>query len=58
MLILSRKPGESILIGPDVEVVVLSQEGNSTRIGIAAPQNVEILRKELLNAEPGGDDHG
>ena len=58
MLILSRKPGESILIGPDVEVVVLSQEGNSTRIGIAAPQYVEILRKELLNAEPEGDDHG
>jgi len=58
MLILSRKPGESILIGGEVEVVVLGQNGNSTRLGIVAPKSVEILRKELSSATPQeGDEH-
>lgn len=51
MLILTRKDGESILIGKDIEVVMLGHNGNSTRVGIVAPHNVTILRKELR--EPG-----
>ena len=47
MLILTRKPGESINIGDDVSVVVLSNRGNQVRIGINAPKEVTILREEV-----------
>lgn len=56
MLILSRKPGESIVIGTDVVVKVLSVEGEKVRIGIAAPDSVRVLREELLRGERGGGD--
>ena len=46
MLIISRKPGESFLIGEDIEVVILGMDGK-VRIGIDAPENVPILRKEI-----------
>lgn len=59
MLILTRKPGESLLIGEDVEVVVLGQVGNTTRLGIAAPASVSLLRKELRERlDEEGSDHG
>ena len=47
MLILTRKEGESINIGDDVSVVVLSTKGNQVRIGISAPKEVTILREEV-----------
>jgi carbon storage regulator len=47
MLVVSRRPGQSILVGPDIEVVVLEVEGNQVRIGINAPRAVRILRREL-----------
>lgn len=48
MLVLSRKPGESILIGKDVEVVILAADGVNVRIGVRAPREVPVLRRELV----------
>ncbi|MBI3968725.1 MAG: carbon storage regulator CsrA [Chloroflexi bacterium] len=48
MLVLSRRVGEAIRIGNDVEVVVLAADGNQVRIGIRAPRDVTVLRKELI----------
>jgi carbon storage regulator len=47
MLVLSRKPGERISIGPNVTVQVLDVQGSQVRIGIEAPRDVTILRSEL-----------
>ncbi|PYI51180.1 carbon storage regulator CsrA [Paenibacillus flagellatus] len=47
MLVLTRKKGESIMIGDDVEVVVLGTEGDSVRIGIKAPKQVQVYRSEI-----------
>lgn len=48
MLILTRRVGESLIIGDDVTVSVLSVKGNQVRIGIDAPKDVNIVREELL----------
>lgn len=51
MLILGRKPGESLVIGDQVTVTVLSVEpGGSVSLGIDAPREMLILRKELQQA--------
>lgn len=47
MLVLSRKKGESIMIGDQIELVILQTEGDSVRVGIIAPRNVQIHRKEV-----------
>ena len=47
MLVLSRKPLQSIMIGPDIKVTVVKLERNQVRIGIEAPRDVTILRDEL-----------
>lgn len=47
MLILTRKPGESLFIGDDIKVVVVEIKGNQIRLGIEAPSNVRILREEI-----------
>ncbi len=47
MLILSRKPGESIMIGDDIEVHLIEMEDGKVKLGIDAPKNIDILRKEL-----------
>lgn len=47
MLILQRKAGESLLIGEDVEVSVLSVDAGRVRLAIQAPKSVPILRSEL-----------
>jgi carbon storage regulator len=47
MLVLTRKSGESIVIGDDVEVIVLSTVGNKVRLGIQAPRDVPIFRREI-----------
>jgi len=49
MLVLSRKPLESILIGSDVRITVLKVERSHVRIGIEAPGSVTILRAELVD---------
>jgi carbon storage regulator len=48
MLVLSRKPGQSIVVGKDVRVTILSQRGCTVRVGIEAPGDVTIVREEVL----------
>ena len=48
MLILTRRPGESIHVGDDIEISVLEIRGNQVRLGINAPAEVLVLRSELL----------
>jgi len=48
VLILTRKPGESILIGDDIWVTVLDVDGERVKLGIEAPRTVAVLRQELL----------
>ena len=50
MLILQRKAGESVLIGEEIEVSVLSVEAGRVRLAIQAPRSVAILRSELKAA--------
>mgnify|MGYP001290562746 CR=1 FL=1 len=50
MLVLRRKVGESLIVGDDIELVVLGVEGDRVKLGIQAPKDVEIVRKELLDA--------
>ena len=47
MLVLTRKSNQSIMIGDDIEVSVLSVVGEKVRIGIQAPQNVPVFRTEI-----------
>lgn len=47
MLVITRKKGESLMIGDDIEITVSKIEDGSVKIGISAPKNVSILRKEL-----------
>jgi carbon storage regulator len=49
MLVLTRKPGQSIMIGEGVEVQVLSVAGEKVRLGIAAPRDVSIFRDEVYD---------
>lgn len=51
MLILTRRPQESIRIGDDVVVTVLGMQGNQVRIGIEAPKSVEVNRQEIYLAK-------
>ena len=53
MLILSRRPSESVLIGDEVTVTVLSIKGNQVRFGIAAPRNVTVDREEVWERKNG-----
>lgn len=47
MLILSRKPGERLLIGDGIVITVCDIRGAAVRIGIEAPREIEIVREEL-----------
>jgi carbon storage regulator len=47
MLVLTRKPSQSIMIGDDIEVSVLSTTGDKVRVGIQAPREIPIFRKEV-----------
>ncbi|GGG84446.1 carbon storage regulator CsrA [Paenibacillus radicis (ex Gao et al. 2016)] len=47
MLVLTRKRGESVLIGDDIEISILEIVGDSIKIGIKAPGEIGIIRKEL-----------
>jgi len=48
MLALTRKKGESIIIGDNIEVVVLSVQGDLVKIGIDAPRSIPVNRKEIF----------
>ena len=49
MLILTRRVGESLMIGDDVTITVLGVKGNQVRIGVKAPKEVAVHREEILN---------
>ena len=50
MLVLTRKPGERILIGDNIVVTILDSRGDGVRIGIDAPRGITIQREEVLRA--------
>ena len=47
MLVLTRKTNQSIMIGDEIEISVLGVSGDKVRIGISAPKNVPVFRKEV-----------
>ena len=47
MLILTRRVGESLMIGDDINVTVLGVKGNQVRIGVNAPKDVSVHREEI-----------
>ncbi|HZG71729.1 MAG TPA: carbon storage regulator CsrA [Chondromyces sp.] len=50
MLVLTRKTGEAIQIGDDIEIKVISVKGDQIKLGINAPKHVDIHRKEVYLA--------
>ncbi|HFC98627.1 MAG TPA: carbon storage regulator, partial [Thermosulfurimonas dismutans] len=48
MLVLTRKPGEALLVNGSIEIQVLEVKGKQVKLGIVAPPEVHILRKELF----------
>ncbi len=58
MLILTRKMGESLKIGEDIEVTVLGIKGNQVRIGVKAPREVPVHREEVLERDQNCPDSG
>ena len=50
MLIITRRPGEKIMLGDDVVVEVIEVSGSNVRIGIAAPKSVPVYREEIWDA--------
>jgi len=53
MLVLTRKVNESIMLGGDIEIVIAEISPTQVRIGIKAPRDLEILRKEIYDAVSG-----
>lgn len=50
MLILTRKKGQSIIINDNIEIVISAIDGDQIKIGIQAPKEISIYRKEVLDA--------
>lgn len=47
MLVLSRKLEQSIMVGDDIEIKIISVQGDTVKLGISAPKNVPVHRKEI-----------
>jgi|Deesub1362B_J571_1020462.scaffolds.fasta_scaffold02989_2 carbon storage regulator len=47
MLVLTRKSGESLVIGDDIVITIVEIRGNQVRVGIEAPQEIPVYRKEI-----------
>ena len=50
MLVLTRNKDESIKIGDDIEITIVDVRGNKVRIGITAPKEIQVHRKEIYEA--------
>ncbi|SHE47077.1 carbon storage regulator, CsrA [Thermoanaerobacter uzonensis DSM 18761] len=48
MLILTRKVGQAIIIGEDIEIRILEIDDGQIKLGVTAPKNISVLRKELI----------
>jgi carbon storage regulator CsrA len=49
MLILTRRPNETLMIGTEITVTVLGVKGNQVRLGVNAPRNVAVHREEIFD---------
>jgi len=49
MLILTRRIGETLVIGDDIKVTILNVKGQQVRIGVDAPKNISVHREEIYN---------
>ncbi len=56
MLILTRRVGESLMIGEEITITVLGVKGNQVRIGVDAPRDVAVHREEIFNRIQDGDE--
>lgn len=59
MLILTRRVGETVMIGEEVSITILGVKGNQVRVGINAPKNVAVHREEIfdrIKSEDGSSD--
>ncbi len=56
MLILTRRVGETVMIGDDITVTVLGVKGNQVRVGVNAPRTVSVHREEIYNRLAEEDD--
>ena len=50
MLLITRRPGEKIMVGDDIVVHVMEIVGNTVRVGIEAPRSVQVYREEIWHA--------
>ena len=50
MLVLSRQRDESIMIGDDVEIIIVDVRGDKVRLGITAPKDIPVHRREIYDA--------
>ena len=57
MLILTRRVGESLMVGDDITITVLGVKGNQVRIGVNAPRDVAVHREEIYKRIQDDDEH-
>lgn len=50
MLVLTRKPGETVMLGEEIQVKIVSVDGDQVKIGIEAPRALKIYRREVYEA--------